>query len=345
MSERIHGATVDMKLPKERAVVGTKLPEGFYIGDISLDAVIGKGGSATVYKGTYPQKQFPDVAVKVGSDRNTFLKNEVQLNRTLQGQSPRLVAYIDHGTGNVNGSSRDFLVMEHLSGGSVHDRIQRQGPLPVETAVKYVGQTASGLHVMHDAELIHRDVKPENILLTKDGEAKLGDFGIATSYTKEGYRRNVDGEVVLLELDQTGKLIGTPLYMAPEQAEGDSSSEGPGTDTQGLGLSAFEMLRGVPVRDRTTSNQKQLEILRSPREYDEQIESAVTELGELGYGAFITPLRASLKRDVNKRPAPMELAVDLQSRLRQVQEDRNHASRRVFVPGVNINSPTKKIAA
>ncbi|AKV04606.1 serine/threonine protein kinase [Labilithrix luteola] len=132
-----------------------------------------------------------------------------------------------------------FYVMELLRGRDLAQVVQDDGPLPPALVVEYLRQAARALDKAHAAGIIHRDLKPENLFLThrEDGSAciKLVDFGIA---------RLADVEVAGPTRTRAGYVLGTPAYMAPEQALGDPSAVGPWTDVWALGLVAFELLTG-----------------------------------------------------------------------------------------------------
>jgi serine/threonine-protein kinase len=125
-----------------------------------------------------------------------------------------------------------YLAMEYLEGGSLSDWMdQHQGPFPLRQAAGILSQIASALDYAHQRGVIHRDVKPSNILLTREGEAKLGDFGIARAVWDS-------------RLTQSGTHLGTPAYMAPEQARGQDANRR--TDVYALGIVLYELITGQP---------------------------------------------------------------------------------------------------
>lgn len=125
------------------------------------------------------------------------------------------------------------LIMEFVDGGNLAQRLQN-GPLPVEDAVELMIGVCEGVAAAHRAGLVHRDVKPANILLTRDARAKVSDFGLV--------RRQETSR----HATATGTVIGTPAYMSPEQARGDQARIGPPADVYSLGAVLFEMLCGRP---------------------------------------------------------------------------------------------------
>ncbi|UUZ58596.1 serine/threonine-protein kinase [Nocardioides sp. B-3] len=143
---------------------------------------------------------------------------------------PHVVSVFDP----VADDDHQWLVMEYVEGESLADRIRREGGLDHAEAARIVWQVADGLASAHRAGITHRDVKPSNILVTTDGQAKLTDFGIARSQAD-------------VSLTQTGLVTGSPAYLAPEVASG--SGTGPASDVWSLGATLFHVLAGKPPYD------------------------------------------------------------------------------------------------
>ncbi len=135
-----------------------------------------------------------------------------------------------HEYGEADG--RPFLAMEFLSGGSLADRLKRHGPLDPIAAARLVGTLAGAVQAAHDQGIVHRDLKPGNVLFDEAGEPKVTDFGLA----KRG-----GGS----DLTASQAVMGTPAYMAPEQARGDTKFVGPGADVYALGVILYECLTGT----------------------------------------------------------------------------------------------------
>jgi serine/threonine protein kinase len=131
---------------------------------------------------------------------------------------------------------RPYLVLEYVAGGSLRERLEG-GPLPVAEAVRLAEVLARALHHAHERGVIHRDLHPANVLLTADGTPKLTDFGLAKVLAGGA------------GLTRSWAVLGTPAYMAPEQAEGKSRQVGPATDVHGLGAVLYHMLAGRPPYD------------------------------------------------------------------------------------------------
>src|SRR5437763_3862675 len=123
--------------------------------------------------------------------------------------------------------------MEYVEEVRVRDYITRKGPLDVHLVLSIMRQDATGLQRASELGIVHRDVKPENILLTRKGEAKVADFGLS---------RVLDGDAEALNLTKSGTTLGTPLYMSPEQIEGNPVDAR--TDIYSFGVTCYHMMAG-----------------------------------------------------------------------------------------------------
>ena len=195
---------------------------------------LGRGGMATVFLAE-DRKHHRPVAIKVlhselaaalGSDR--FLR-EIAIAARLQ--HPHILPLYDSGTVN----RLLYYVMPYVEGESLRDRLEREKQLSVDEAVRITTEVASALAYAHSHGVVHRDIKPENILL-EDGTAIVADFGIARAISVAGEERH---------LTQTGTVVGTPIYMSPEQATGSSEIDGR-SDQYSLACVTYEMLVGAP---------------------------------------------------------------------------------------------------
>ncbi len=193
----------------------------------------GRGGMGVVYRARDPQLG-RDVAVKMilgaaawnPSEHALFLR---EARTTARLSHPGVVRVLDVGVE----ASLPFIVMEWVEGLSLRDELDR-GPLPFPRAAEVVRDVAQALHAAHDAGVIHRDVKPANILIDRrDGRARLTDFGLARD------RRHGSPS-------KKAEVIGTPSYMAPEQAAGARGRQGPACDVWGLGAVLYHALTGRP---------------------------------------------------------------------------------------------------
>src|ERR671918_1026435 len=192
----------------ERAVL-----ESITVGDrYTVDRALGRGGMAVVYLARDRKHDRP-VAIKmlrpeivVGQAAQRFLR-EIQILARLQ--HPHILALLDSGATDET-PPRPFYVMPYVEGETLRQRLTREGPLPVAEALRLVREAGEALHYAHGQSLIHRDVKPENVLLSQ-GHALVADFGIARAV----------GVAAGDRLTQAGIGLGTPAYMSPEQAEAD----------------------------------------------------------------------------------------------------------------------------
>jgi tRNA A-37 threonylcarbamoyl transferase component Bud32/tetratricopeptide (TPR) repeat protein len=193
---------------------------------------IGRGGMAMVFlaqdlkhgRRVALKVLHPELAAVVGTER--FLR-EIQLSAQLE--HPNILTLIDSG----DADGLPYYVMPYVEGESLRDRLEREGHLAIPEAVAIAAEVADGLDHAHRRGVIHRDVKPANILLS-EGHALVADFGVARALDEAG------GERVTM----TGLAVGSPVYMSPEQAAGEETAEP--TDVYSLGCVLYEMLAGEP---------------------------------------------------------------------------------------------------
>jgi eukaryotic-like serine/threonine-protein kinase len=203
------------------------------IGDViaeryELVEICGTGGMSTVYK-AHDQLLERNVALKVlhphyGDDEEYVERFRREARAVAQLSHPNIVTVIDRG----EADGHQFIVFEFIDGENLKEFVGRSGPLPVRRAIELGIAIADGLAFAHDRGLVHRDVKPQNVLLNGDGEAKVTDFGIARSLDVEH------------GVTQTGTVMGTSNYLSPEQASGKPVT--PATDVYSLGVVLYEML-------------------------------------------------------------------------------------------------------
>ncbi len=211
-------------------------------GHYSIEHEIGAGGMATVYLAT-DEKHDRRVAVKVlrpelaaGLGAQRFVR-EIEIAARLS--HPHILPLFDSG----EAEGLLYYVMPFVEGESLRDRLAREKKLPAEQAIRLTDQVASALTYAHDQGVVHRDIKPGNILLMGD-QAVVADFGIARAVAAA----SPDG------LTGTGTAVGTPSYMAPEQAFGEGDVDAR-TDVYALGCVVFEMLSGEqPFKGKTPAS-------------------------------------------------------------------------------------------
>jgi serine/threonine protein kinase/osmotically-inducible protein OsmY len=233
--------------PRDQAVLRhvTELAPGMTIREkYEIVEKIGSGGMAVVYKVRH--RAFGEVfAIKVVSpilaDNEEFLnrfKNEAIITRRLRHPNAVRVDDLD-----TTEDGRPFIVMEYVAGQSLRKIIQTEGAMPVPRALAIAKQAAQALAAAHQLQIVHRDIKPDNVLLVSqpDGTdvAKVLDFGIAK--VREGTMQLVDGYTPT----QTGMIVGTPQYISPEQALGMRGDDIDGrADLYSLGVVLYELLTG-----------------------------------------------------------------------------------------------------
>ena len=207
---------------------------GESFGDYTVERLLGKGGMGSVFLLTGANCR--RVAAKIldpamaddHESRKRFLR-EAEL--TLGVKHPNLVRTYDVGEDPDTGLC--YILMEYVPGGSLANRLDRTGPLPVKEALSIVYQIASVLELAKEKGIVHRDIKPDNIMFGADGKAKLADLGIARQ----------DRGTNTTTVTQTGMMIGTPAYMAPEQMV-NSHAVDCRADIYSLGIVFYEMLTG-----------------------------------------------------------------------------------------------------
>lgn len=192
-----------------------------------LDEVVGEGGMAVVYRG-YDLVLNRDVAVKLlrdqyGSDENFLARFDREAQSAARLSHPNIVNVYDVGEDN----NVRYIVMENIEGPNLKELIRRQGPFTVDGAAFIIRQIANGLDFAHARDLVHRDIKPQNILVDNNGNVKVVDFGIAKGISDSN-------------LTEAGTGMGTVHYVSPEQARGEQAT--PSSDVYSTGVVLYEML-------------------------------------------------------------------------------------------------------
>lgn len=201
---------------------------GRMLGAYQVTEQLGRGGMAAVYKAYHaPLNRY--VAIKVlpeyfAHDPTFFDRFQQEAQAVARMRHPHIMQIFDFG----RDGDLTYLVMEYVDGGTLQERLGK--PLPIADALHWARHVADALGYAHARGIVHRDVKPSNILLTKDGEAVLSDFGIAKMVERA------------VSLTKTGVGVGTPEYMAPEQGQG-LAVDGR-TDIYSLGVVLYEMMTG-----------------------------------------------------------------------------------------------------
>lgn len=199
-------------------------------GRYRVDTPIATGGMSTVYRGLDVRLDRP-VALKVmdsrySGDAQFLARFQREAKAVARLKDPGLVAVYDQG---VDGR-HPFLVMELVDGGTLRELLRERGPMPPHAVAAVLAPVLSGLAVAHRAGLVHRDVKPENVLISDDGDVKIADFGLVRA-------------VAEAQITSTSVILGTAAYLSPEQV--GTGQAGPRSDVYSVGVMAYEMLTGV----------------------------------------------------------------------------------------------------
>lgn len=197
-------------------------------GQFRIIRKLGEGGYGAVYEAKDVNLE-RRIALKImlpsrAASREYVAKFFREARTAAQLSHPNVVAV--HGVGLDKENNVYFLAMEFVEGRTLHDVLQERGPLPVDDAVNYIVQSCRGLAAAHERNIIHRDIKPGNLMITPAGAIKIADFGLAKVYEGEG--------------GQQSTVIGTPYFMPPEQFEGKAKDGR--TDIYALGVTFYYML-------------------------------------------------------------------------------------------------------
>ncbi len=198
-------------------------------GRYRVDTMIATGGMSMVYRGLDIRLDRP-VALKVmdsryAGDHQFLTRFQREARAVARLKDPGLVAVYDQG---IDGQ-HPFLVMELIEGGTLRELLRERGPMPPHAAAAVLGPVLGGLAVAHRAGLVHRDVKPENVLISDDGEVKIADFGLVRA-------------VAEAKITSTSVILGTAAYLSPEQV--GTGDAGPRSDVYAVGVLTYELLTG-----------------------------------------------------------------------------------------------------
>ncbi len=279
------------------------------VGNYDLLEKIAEGGMGAIWKGRH-RTTGETVAVKIMpahmANNSTLLKRfEQEFRAASRLDHPNIVRALDYG----DAGATPYLVMEFVKGESLGQRIEREGRLSEAEAIRIIAQVAQGLHRAHKQNLVHRDVKPDNILVTSEGVAKLADLGLVKEMETD------------LNLTKTGRGLGTPHFMAPEQFRNAKNADAR-CDIYSLGATLYQMVTG-----------------------------------ELPFGRSNGPLEAWMKKVQNDLTPPRKLVPELSERIdwairramasqadhrpiscREFVEDlTGHSTRRVSTSEINVS--------
>lgn len=206
-------------------------PGSVLAGRFRVEKLLGVGGMGVVYRATDQALDVP-VAIKLlrpelATRPEAFERFRQELLLARQVSNPHVVRIHDL----AQHEGRWLISMDYVDGEALDKRLDRDGRLAIDDALKIVRQVAEGLGAAHARDVVHRDLKPANVLIDRDGNAYISDFGVARSLATSG-------------LTHSGSVIGTPDYLSPEQARGEAVD--PRSDLYALGLILYEMLAGAP---------------------------------------------------------------------------------------------------
>ncbi len=211
------------------AGTGDPLVNTLLDGRYLVQTPIASGGTSTVYRGVDVRLDRP-VAVKVMDSRyagdDQFLTRfQLEARTVARLKDPGLVAVYDQGLD----ARHPFLVMELVEGGTLRELLTERGPMPPHAVAAVLRPVLGGLAAAHRAGLVHRDVKPENVLISDEGDVKIADFGLVRAVATAG-------------ITSTSVILGTAAYLSPEQVS--DGNAGPRSDVYSAGILTYELLTG-----------------------------------------------------------------------------------------------------
>ena len=224
---------------------------GRKLGQYTIKEHIGSGGMATVYKG-YRADIDRTVAIKILTvnpavvNESLIARFKLEAKTIARLEHPHILTLYDYGVED----DLLYLVMPYLDGGSLGDRLKSDDPPSLEEIAKLLSEVATALDYAHREGIIHRDIKPDNILLDKEGHALIADFGIVKIAESDN------------SLTATGGVVGTPAYLAPEQAGGDGITSS--SDIYSLGVVIYEIVSGKKPYSAETPIQVILKHINDP---------------------------------------------------------------------------------
>lgn len=297
-------------------------------GQVQVTRELGAGGMGKVYKGQHLGLDVP-VAVKTMGEalardamgRQRFLR---EARTAAKLDHPNIVRVLD--VAEQNGTP--FIVMEFVDGTDLSALLKKHGPLAGMAALKVIAQVADGLAHAHAQGIVHRDIKPHNIFVAKDGRVKLGDFGLA---------RAVEATT---ELTMPGAAIGTAHYMSPEQSHGQEIDQR--SDIYSLGITAWHLITGAPPYNGTTPVSIAVQHVNKDVPYERE------KFGHLP-DAAVYLLISMTSRDAAQRPSAREVHDRLAQmvgnvRLNSLEDLLEHGSVSQYVPAAPTPPPPSQPA-
>jgi len=265
-----------------------------------IGEVIGHGGMAEVHRGR-DIRLGRDVAIKVlRKDLNRDPALEGRFRREAQSaaslNSPSIVAVYDTGEGVIDGVATPYIVMEYVDGQTLRQVLSAEGRLLPQRALEITAAVCTALEQAHAAGIVHRDIKPGNVMLTATGEVKVMDFGIARALTASS-----------ATMTQTAAVVGTAHYLSPEQARGEHVDAR--SDVYSTGCLLYELLTGAPPFTGETAVSVAYQHVREDPMHPSSVESDVPP----GVDAIV--LVAMAKNPVNRYGSAAEMRADIERAL------------------------------
>lgn len=256
---------------------------------------IGRGGMADVYLANDLILDNGEVAIKVlrtnyQTDQVAVARFQREARAMAELSHPNIVAIRDIG----EEDGQQFLVMEYVDGKDLKQYIHDQGPLGNQEVIRIMRQVLSAMTLAHQKGIIHRDLKPQNVLLTKDGRAKVTDFGIAVAFAETS-------------LTQTNSMLGSVHYLSPEQARGSKATIQ--SDIYAMGIMLFEMLTGHIPYDGDSAVTIALQHFQKP------LPSIISENPNVPQAMENVVIRATAKKLTDRYISTYQMIRDLSSAL------------------------------
>jgi len=246
--------------------IAMSLQGGQQLGSYEITSLLGKGGMGEVYRAR-DIKLKREVAIKIlpeefsrDADRVSRLQREAEVLASLNHSNIAAIYGIEES------QATRALVMELVEGPTLGDRITR-GPIPIEEALPVASEIAEALEYAHERGIVHRDLKPANIKLSREGQVKVLDFGLAKALSDETpASRQSNSPTLSVAATQAGIILGTAAYMAPEQAKGMEVDRR--ADIWAFGVVLYEMLSGKHMFDEPTTSETLAAVLKSDIKLD-----------------------------------------------------------------------------
>ena len=348
---KVSGAGPDAAYDERVTAAASNDLEGALLdGRYRVAAKIATGGMSTVYRGLDTRLDRP-VALKVldsryAGDQQFLTRFQLEARSAARLKDPGLVAVYDQGLD----ARHPFLVMELIEGGTLRELLTERGPMPPHAVAAVLRPVLGGLAAAHRAGLVHRDVKPENVLISDDGDVKLVDFGLVRAVAEAG-------------ITSTSVILGTAAYLSPEQVKDGTAS--PRSDVYAVGIVAYELLTGQTPFSGDTSLSVAFRRLDTdvpppgsviggvPAQFDDLVERATIRDPAGRYadahemGAELDAIVDALRLPAFRVPAPRNSAQHRSAPARRIQaiSDQNRTSdlRQAASARPPVHRPTRQL--